>query len=129
MSASPKRTVAASALLLFSPAAFFVAMPLLQSIQPQELGQVHSANRLVMWYVGLTQHIGLLGLLIALPLTVLGLGAAILFQERATDAQLRDTTEQMLAGLRRHVATVLVTLATFMTAGILAIVVTLVLAN
>ncbi len=129
MSASTKRAVAASALLLFSPAAFFIAMLFLHSIQSQEMGRAYSASRVLMWYVGLRQHAGLLALLIALPLTVLGLGVATLFQERASDAELRDGAQQTLVAVRHHMATVFVALATFMTVGILAIVVTNLLTN
>jgi hypothetical protein len=129
MSTITKRTVAAAELLLVSPGALFIAALFVRSIQSQELEPAHTANRLVMWYVGLGPKVGLLGLLIALPLTVLCIGGATLLRVWATDAELRRAAQQTLATLRQHMATVFVTAATLMAAGILAIVVVHMLTN
>ena len=128
MSTITKRTVAAAELLLVSPGALFIAALFVRSIQSQELEPAHTANRLVMWYVGLGPKVGLLGLLIALPLTVLCIGGATLLRGWATDAELRRAAQQTLATLRQHMTTVFVT-ATLMAAGILAIVVMHMLTN
>lgn len=82
-----------------------------------------------MWYVGFGSMGGLWGLLIALPLTVLCLGSAALLQGWATDAELRHAMQQTLMILHRHMATAVVTAATFIAAGILSIVVMHMLTN
>ena len=128
MSAMTKHAVAATELLFVSPAALFIAALFVRSIQSQELEPAHSANQVVMWYVGLGPTVGLWGLLIALPLTVLCLGGATLLQGWATDADLRHAM-QTLGTLHQHMAIAVVTAATFMAAGILVIVVMHMLTN
>lgn len=129
MSTITKRAVAVTELLLVSPAALFIAALFVRSIQSHQLEPAYTANRVVMWYVGLGPKVGLFGLLIALPSTVLFLGGATLLQGWATDAELRRAAQQTLGTFRRHMATVFVAGATFMAAGILAIVVMHMLTN
>ena len=129
MSTLTRRTVAAIELVLVCPAALFVVALFVRSIQSQDLEPAYTANRVVMWYVGLGPSVGLWGLLVTLPLTVLCVGGATLLQDWATDAELRRAVQQTLATLRQHTATALVTAATFSAAGILAIVVMHMLTN
>ena len=129
MSAITKRAVATTELLFVSPAALFIAALFARSIQSRELEPDHSANQVVMWYVGLGPTVGLWGLLIALPLTVLCLGGATLLQGWATDADLRHGMQQTLRTLHQHMAIAVVTAATLMAAGILVIVVMHMLTN
>jgi len=129
MSAITRRAVAATELLLVCPAALFVAALFVRSIQSQELEPALSANQVVMWYVGLGPTVGLWGLLVTLPLAVLCLGGATLLQSWAADAELRRAVQQTLGALHQHMTTAIVTAATFMAAGILAIVVMHMLTN
>jgi hypothetical protein len=129
MSAITRRAVAATELLLVCPAALFVVALFVRSIQSQELEPARSANQVVMWYVGLGPSVGLWGLLVTLPLAVLCLGGATLLQRWATDAELRHAVQQTLRALHQHMATAIVTAATFMAACILAIVVMHMLTN
>jgi hypothetical protein len=128
MSPITRRAVAATELLLVCPAALFVAALFVRSIQSQELEPARSANQVVMWYVGLAEC-RLWGLLVTLPLAVLCLGGATLLQRWATDAELRHAVQQTLRALHQHMATAIVTAATFMAACILAIVVMHMLTN
>ena len=129
MSTTTKRFVAAAEFLLVAPGALFIAALFLRSIQSQDLEPAHTANRIVLWYVGLGPRVGLRGLLVALPLAGLCLGGATLLQGWAADAELRRAAHETLAAIRRHPATALVTAATALAAGVLSIVVFHMLTN
>lgn len=124
-----KRLAAAAELLLVGPGVVFIAALFFRSIQSRDLEPAHTANRIVMWYVGLGPSIGLWGLLVALPLAGFGLGVVTLMQLWGADAELRRAADQTLSALRDHIATTLVASTTLVAAGVLSIVVFHMLTN
>lgn len=116
-----KSAVAATELLLVFPAVLFMAALFVRNLQPQEYEPAHSAQRIVDWYAA-SPHVGLWVLLIALPLVVLFLGVVTLVRNWKADAELRLAARQVGESVRRHFATLLVSLATLTAGGILAIV-------
>jgi cytochrome b561 len=116
-----KRTIAATNLLLISPAVLFMTALFVRNVQPQQYEPAHTAQRIVMWYAG-RLHLGLWVLLIALPLTVLATGGATLLRSWNDDAQLRQATRQALTACRSNPAMLLIAATTVTAAGILAIV-------
>jgi hypothetical protein len=69
----PKRTIAATELLLIFPAALFMTALFVRNLQPLQYQPAHAAEQIVSWYA-VRPRIGLWGLLIALPLAVLVTG-------------------------------------------------------
>jgi len=116
-----KRSIALLELLLVFPAALFMASLFLRQIQPQQYQPAHAAQAIVDWYAA-RPAFGLHICLIALPLIALFLGAVTLLRSWKDDAELRGGTLATLAFLRMHAAMLLVTLAAFAAACILAIV-------
>ena len=117
----PQRTAAAVELLLISPAALFMTALVVRSLQPPQYQPAHTAERIVAWYAA-RPHVGLWGLLIALPLAVLVIGCGTLRRNWSVNAELRNATRQTRAAVRAHLATLLVAGATLAAGGILAIV-------
>ncbi len=116
-----KRALAATELVLISPATLFMTALFVRNLQPQQFEPAHSAQRIVMWYA--SQHgLGLWGLLIALPLAVLLIGGATLLRNWREDAALRGAAQQMFTTIRAHAATLFIAAATVTAGGILAIV-------
>jgi len=115
------RSVAALELLFVFPAALFMIALFARSIQPLQLEPAHTAQRIVDWYAA-RPHIGLWILLIALPLTVVGIGSATLTREWRRNQELQDAALKAIGILRSQAASVLIAGATAMAAGILAIV-------
>lgn len=118
---SIKSALAATELLLVSPAVLFMTALFVRNLQPQEYEPARTAQRIVDWYAA-SPHVGLWVLLIALPLAVLLIGAVTLMRAWKADANLRQSAGQLAGILRQHAATALVTLATLMAGGILALV-------
>lgn len=118
---SIKSALAATELLLVFPAVLFMTALFVRNLQPQQYEPARSAQRIVDWYAA-RPHVGLWVLLIALPLAVLLIGTVTLKQAWATDADLRQSAEQLTGMLRAQWATALVTLATLVAMCILAIV-------
>lgn len=116
-----KPAVAATELLLISPAALFMTALFVRNLQPQQYEPAHTAQQIVAWFA-VRPRVGLWGLLMALPLTVFIAGSAMIYRTWNSDAELRQATLRSLAVLRPHAATLLVALATCTAAGILAIV-------
>lgn len=116
-----RRSIAAAELLLIFPAVLFMAALFLRDVQPLQYEPAHTAQQIVDWYAA-RPHIGLWILLIALPLTVLATGCVTLVRNWSTDAELRRATDQTVAAVRAHWATLFVAAATLAAAGILAIV-------
>ena len=116
-----RRSVAALELLLVFPAVLFMMSLFARSIQPQQYEPAHTAQRIVDWFASSTR-IGLWLLLIALPLTVLVLGAITLLREWRSNTDLRDSALKVLALVRAHFATLLIACTTATAFGILAIV-------
>jgi hypothetical protein len=117
----PKYTIPIMEMLLAFPAALFMAALFLRNVQPAQYEPAHTAQQIVTWYAG-RPRIGLWGLLIALPLTVLITGCATLLRSWRDEVELRQAARHTLAAVRAHLATVLVGGATLTAGGILAIV-------
>jgi hypothetical protein len=116
-----KRSTAALELLLVFPAALFMASLFLRQIQPRQYQPAHAAQTIVEWYAA-RPTVGLHICLIALPLAALFIGSATLLRNWNRDADLRRGTLDTLAFLRTHLAMLLVTMAAFGAACMLAIV-------
>ena len=117
----PKRTIAATELLLIFPAALFMTALFVRNLQPLQYQPAHTAERIVTWY-SVRPHIGLWGLLIALPLAVLVTGCGTLLRNWSDEVELRQATRQTLAAISAHLATALVAGATLTAVGVLGIV-------
>jgi hypothetical protein len=116
-----KSALAALEVLLVFPAVLFMTALFVRNLEPQQYEPAHSAQRIVDWYAA-SPHLGLWGLLIAMPLTVLLTGGVTLFHTWRHDAQLRLATLQVLTSVRAQLAALLVALSTLTAGGILAIV-------
>ena len=117
----PKRTIAATELLLIFPAALFMTALFVRNLQPLQYEPAHTAERIVTWFA-VRPRIGLWGLLIALPLAVLVTGCGTLLRNWRDEVELRQATRQALAAIRVHLAMLLVAGATLTAGGVLAIV-------
>ena len=117
----PKRTIAATELLLILSAALFMTALFVRNLQPLQYQPAHTAERIVTWYA-VRPRIGLWGLLIALPLAVLVTGCGTLLRNWSDEVELRQATRQTLAAISAHLATVLVAGATLTAGCVLAIV-------
>ena len=117
----PKRTIAATELLLIFPAALFMSALFARNLQPPQYQPAHTAERVVAWYAE-RPRIGLWGLLIALPLAVLVIGCGTLLRSWSDEVELRQATRQTLAAIRAHLAVLLVAGAVLTAGGVLAIV-------
>ncbi len=116
-----KYVFATTEMLLIFPAALFMAALFLRNVQPQQYEPAHTAQQIVTWYAG-RPRIGLWGLLIALPLTVLVTGCATLWRRWRNEIELRQAARDTLAALRAHLAAVMIAGATLTAGGVLAIV-------
>lgn len=116
-----RRSLAAVELLLVFPAVLFMTALFTRNIQPQKYEPAHTAQLIVDWFAART-YIGLWLLLIALPLSVLLIGAITLFRDWRRDAALRDSTLKAIALIRAHAAILFIAGATATAFGILAIV-------
>jgi hypothetical protein len=112
-----KRSIAATELLLISPATLFMTALFVRNLQPLQYEPARTAQRIVTWYA-VRPHLGLWGLLIALPLAVLVIGCGTLLHARNT-----------FATLGAHLPTLLVAVATLISGAVLAIVAVHVLTN
>lgn len=116
-----QRVIAVTELALVFPAALFMTSLFVRGLQPQQYEPARSAERIVAWYAA-RPHVGLWILLIAMPLIVLSTGCYTLLRNWRQDATLRRGTEQAIAIVRAHWATLVVALATLAAGGFLAIV-------
>jgi hypothetical protein len=116
-----KRTIAATELLLVSPAALFMTALFVRDVQAAPAEPAHTAQRVVDWF---SAHLvlGLYVFLGALPLAALVIGGATVLGSWRTDAELRQAARETLAAVRAHLATLLIAGATLTAGGILAIV-------
>jgi hypothetical protein len=117
-----KRSLATLEVLLVFPAALFMISLFVRQMQPVQYQPAHAAQSVVEWFSA-RPHIGLAVLLIALPLAALLIGSAALFRNWRADQSFRSAALEMMALLRAHFAMMLVTGATLVAAGILAVVV------
>jgi di/tricarboxylate transporter len=116
-----KRTAAVAEVLLIFPAVLFMASLFVRGIQPHQFEPAHTAMRIVDWYAS-QHHIGLWLLLIAMPLTALITGCALLPRAWQSNGELRRAARQTFAIVQTHIATLFVAVATVTAFGILAIV-------
>ncbi len=116
-----KRTIAATELFLVFPGALFMTALVVRSLQPRQFEPAHTAQRLVDWF-SVRPHVGLDLFLIALPLAAFVVGCSALVRGWSRDAEMRRAALEMLAAIRAHMATLLITGATLVAGGILAIV-------
>jgi heme/copper-type cytochrome/quinol oxidase subunit 3 len=116
-----KRTIAATEFLLVFPGALFMAALIVRSLQPTQYEPAHTAQRLVEWYSA-RLILGLYVFLIALPFAALVIGCATVLRSWRSDAGFRRATLETLAAVRTHLATLLISGATLVAGGILAIV-------
>ena len=118
---SLKSALAATEVLLVIPAALFMTALVIRSLQPLQYEPAHTAQKIVDWYAA-RPHLGLWVLMILLPLTVLVSGAMTLLRSWRADADLRDAAFRFVGAIRAHLAMFSITLATVVSAAILAIV-------
>lgn len=116
-----RRILAATEWLLIFPALLFMTALFVRNLQPMQYEPARTAERIVSWYA-LHGRIGLWVLLIALPLVVLIVGCVALLRSWKDDDELRLVACQTLAAIRRHLASLLVAVATLAAAAVLAIV-------
>lgn len=111
-----KPTFAIVEVLLVIPAALFMMALFLREVQP-----LAQTGRLVDWF---SHHVvlGLYVFLVAMPLTALVAGSAILLRGWQSDSEFRRATREMIAAARTHLAPMLIAGATLMAGSILAIV-------
>jgi hypothetical protein len=121
------RIIAGMELVLIFPATLFMTALVLRNLQPLQYEPAHSAQQLVMWYVGRMWTLWVL--LVGLPFTVLVSGCAELLHSWNRDIVLPLTARQSLAMVRAHLATLFIGATTLIAGVILAIVVLHVLAN
>ena len=115
-----KRTVAVADLLLISPAALFMAALLVRSLQPLQYEPAHAAQQVIMWYAGRMWTLWVL--LIALPLTVLIIGCAILLRSWNNALEVRQAALPTIAAVRADTATLLIAATTLAAVVFLAVV-------
>ena len=115
-----KRTVAVADLLLISPAALFMAALLVRSLQPLHYEPAHTAQQVIMWYAGRMWTLWVL--LIALPLTVLIIGCAILLRSWNDALEVRHAALPTIAAVRADTATLFIAATTLAAVVFLAVV-------
>jgi hypothetical protein len=113
-----KRLIAATELLLLSPAVLFMTALSVRRLQPLQDEPAHTAQQIAMWYAG--RQWTLWVLLIALPLAVLVTGCTTLLRSWNDEVPLRHAARRPLAAIRADLATLVVAGATLTAGGILA---------
>lgn len=103
------------------PAALFMTALFVRNLQPQQYEPAHSAQRVVDWFAART-YLGLWVFLIGLPLVVLAAGCVSLMSSWRSDPGVRAAARECAVAVWRHLAVVVVALATGTSAVILSIV-------
>ena len=116
-----RRALATLELVLIIPAALFMTALFVRDLQPQQFEPAHTAQRIVAWYAARTR-LGLWLFLIAFPLAVLVIGCVSLIRSWHADPALRTAVVECAGAIRRHLAVLVVALATVTSAVILSIV-------
>ncbi len=117
-----RRAVASLEVVLIFPAALFMTALFMRSIQPQQFEPAHTAQRIVGWYAART-GVGLWLFLIGFPMVVLAIGSVSLVRNWRSDPALRQVALEFAGAIRRHLAVLIIALATSASAVILGIVV------
>jgi hypothetical protein len=117
-----RRAVAAAELVLILPATLFMTALFLRQAQPEQYQPAHAAAQIVNWYAKGPVWLTLWVALMAMPLTVLVIGASTLWRSWNDDPELREAFRQALTMVRAHLAALLIAAATLTAGGILAVV-------
>lgn len=116
-----KYLAASTEAALMFPALLFMAALFVRNLQPTQYQPAHTAEQIVVWYSQRT-HLALWVFLMAMPLTVLITGLAVLLKRWRRDDALRMATKQAWEAIRGHFATAVIAAATVSAGGVLAIV-------
>lgn len=119
---SMRRTLATLEVVLIFPATLFMTALFMRNVQPQQFEPAHTAQRIVDWYAARI-GVGLWLFLIGFPMAVLAIGCLSLVRNWRSDSALRESALELAGTLRRHLAVLIIALATCASAAILAIVV------
>jgi hypothetical protein len=95
-----ERLVAAAQLLLIFPAVVFMGSLVVRNLSPLQNEPAHTAQQIVMWYVGRMWTLWVL--LITLPLGVLVTGCIMFARSWSEDVRLPQAAQQMLAAIHSN---------------------------
>src|SRR5688572_7969538 len=113
-----KHIIAATELLLISPAALFMSALFVRNLRPLQEEPARTAHEIAMWYAG--RQWTLWALLIVLPLIALVTGCATLLRNRNHEAEPRHAPGELLAASRADMATLFIAAMTLTAGGVLA---------
>jgi hypothetical protein len=116
-----KRVIALTELLLLFPGSLFMSALFVRNLQPLQYEPARTAARVVDWF-SVRPFLGLDIFLVTLPFVALLLGCITVLRSWRGDASLRQATLEMFSVVRAHLATLLITGASLVAAGILFIV-------
>ena len=116
-----KRSLALCELFLVFPAALFFISLILRDSQPPPYQPGQAARQLVDWFAS-SPRLGLGVLLIAMPFAALVTGGFALLRSWRKDAQFRQAAFTAFTAIRPHIAALVISGATLLAAGMLAIV-------
>ena len=122
-----KRALAATHLLLISPAVLFLIAVIVQRLQPLQREPAHTAQHIVMWYAERMWTLWIL--LLALPLAVLISGCISLLQDSSGRAQIASFAQRALTALHPAGARTSIAVTTATAAVIVGVVILHMLAN
>ena len=122
-----KRSTVGAQVLLISPAALFMTSLLLRKVGALQSEPARTAQQIVSWYS--ERMWTLWGLLIALPLVVLGGGCTTLLRSWHEDPDLRRAIREPGAAMDTQLATVGIAVVSLAAGGVLVVVVGHMLAN
>lgn len=117
-----RRALATLEVALIFPATLFMTALFMRSVQPRQFEPAHTAQQIVDWYAART-GVGLWLFLIGLPVAVLAIGCLSLVRNWRTDPALREAALEFAGTSRRHLAVLIIALATCVSAAILGVVV------
>jgi hypothetical protein len=98
-----KRIIAATVLVLISPAALFLTAVVTRHLKPLQYEPAHTAQRIVMWYA--VRYCTLWVLLIAMPFAAMLTGCATLLRNWNRDTEPQWAARQPSAAIRTDIAT------------------------
>lgn len=113
-----KRIVAATELLLISPAVLFMTALFVRKVGTLQDEPARTAHEIAMWYAG--RQWTLPALLIILPLIALVIGCATLLRNRNEDSEPRLAPGELLAARHADLATFFIAAMTLTAGGVLA---------
>ncbi|MEA2559242.1 MAG: hypothetical protein QOH06_746 [Acidobacteriota bacterium] len=122
-----KRIIAATELLLISPAALFMTALFVRKLGPLQDEPARTAHEVAMWYAG--RQWTLWALLIVLPLIAVVTGCATLLRNWNDEVESRHAPGGLLASSHADLATLFIAAMTLTAGGMLARVAVHMLAN